>query len=314
MNVVGLNQHYYRSMKSLLSAFVACLIGIASVNAQQIPDLNFKPDVGHPAYPKSKGPVIILDEAHINFHTIGGRYAPFANILTNDGYVMKAGKEKFTADYLSAAKILAIANAVGDTGEWKLPTRFAFSEEEVRVVEAWVRDGGSLFLIADHMPCAGAAANLAAAFGFNFINGFAFRKDERPEIFSRTSHNLSENPITQGSNHAERIDSIQLFTGSAFLPPPAATVITSLNDGYVIELPSVAWKFGDTSPKMSGMGFANGAMVKHGKGRVVVFGEAAMFSAQLAGPDKEPMGMNQRSAKQNPQFLLNVIHWLDGKM
>ena len=45
-----------------------------------------------------------------------------------------------------------------------------------------------------------------------------------------------------------------------------------------------------------------------------IFGEAAMFTAQLQGPEKNPMGMNQPSAKQNPQFLLNTIHWLDGRL
>jgi hypothetical protein len=47
-----------------------------------------------------------------------------------------------------------------------------------------------------------------------------------------------------------------------------------------------------------------------GKGRVAVFGEAAMFSAQLAGPQKMPIGMNSPDATQNYQLLLNVIHWL----
>src|SRR4029453_17380278 len=55
-----------------------------------------------------------------------------------------------------------------------------------------------------------------------------------------------------------------------------------------------------------------GAVLTFGKGRVAVFGEAAMFSAQLAGPDKEPMGMNASVAKNNPQFLINVMHWLAG--
>jgi hypothetical protein len=43
---------------------------------------------------------------------------------------------------------------------------------------------------------------------------------------------------------------------------------------------------------------------------LAVFGEAAMFSAQLAGPQKRPMGMNVPRAKQNCQLLLNVMHWL----
>jgi hypothetical protein len=62
------------------------------------------------------------------------------------------------------------------------------------------------------------------------------------------------------------------------------------------------------------MHFANGAMRQYGKGRVVVFGEAAMFTAQVQGPQKRKMGMNLPTAKQNPQLLLNIIHWLDGKL
>jgi len=49
-----------------------------------------------------------------------------------------------------------------------------------------------------------------------------------------------------------------------------------------------------------------------GRGRVAVFGEAAMFTAQVSGPERRPMGMNTPTAAQNPQFLLNVMHWLAG--
>jgi len=49
-----------------------------------------------------------------------------------------------------------------------------------------------------------------------------------------------------------------------------------------------------------------------GEGRVAFFGEAAMFSAQLAGLPGQPMGMNNPAAAENVQFLLNVIHWLSG--
>lgn len=50
--------------------------------------------------------------------------------------------------------------------------------------------------------------------------------------------------------------------------------------------------------------------MKYGKGRIVIFGEAAMFTAQLQGKNK--MGMNTKSASQNAQFLLNTLHWLNG--
>jgi hypothetical protein len=45
---------------------------------------------------------------------------------------------------------------------------------------------------------------------------------------------------------------------------------------------------------------------------VAVFGEAAMFTAQVSGANRRPMGMNDPGAPENAQFLLNVLHWLTG--
>ena len=47
-------------------------------------------------------------------------------------------------------------------------------------------------------------------------------------------------------------------------------------------------------------------------GRVVFLGEAAMFSAQVSGPERNPMGMNDPRAPQDAQFCLNVVRWLTG--
>ncbi len=35
-----------------------------------------------------------------------------------------------------------------------------------------------------------------------------------------------------------------------------------------------------------------------------------MFSAQRAGPQAMPVGMNAPDAEQNAQFALNVLQWL----
>ncbi|MBK7474909.1 MAG: hypothetical protein IPI11_02400 [Haliscomenobacter sp.] len=40
-------------------------------------------------------------------------------------------------------------------------------------------------------------------------------------------------------------------------------------------------------PRRSGRQLVNGAMMSYGKGRIVVMGEAAMFSAQLAGAQRQ---------------------------
>jgi len=49
------------------------------------------------------------------------------------------------------------------------------------------------------------------------------------------------------------------------------------------------------------------------EGRIAVFGDATMFSAQLSSEDM-PIGMNSPESKENIQFLLNVLHWLTGKL
>ncbi len=52
-----------------------------------------------------------------------------------------------------------------------------------------------------------------------------------------------------------------------------------------------------------------GALLRRGRGRVAVFGEAAAFTAQL-GPNARPTGMNHPDAPHNARFLRNVMRWL----
>lgn len=288
------------------------LFGTIAAYAQQIADSTFSPAIEKPEYAPGQGPVITLDEAHFNFHTLHGRYKAFGDLLTRDGYRLAAGKEKFSATSLKNTKILAIANALAENDDWKLPTRPAFTEEEVAAVKLWVEAGGRLLLIADHMPCAGAAATLASAFGFTFYNGFAMKKGM--ELFYRANSNLHATAVTNGRSAREQVDTIRIFTGQGFKVPTGATVFTSLDNTYTLLLPEEAWEFNESTERMACEGLAHGAYMKVGKGRVVMIGEAAMFSAQLAGPDRNKMGMNHPTAKNNPQLLLNIIHWLDGRI
>jgi hypothetical protein len=80
--------------------------------------------------------------------------------------------------------------------------------------------------------------------------------------------------------------------------------------GSVSLEPDKAWDFKPETPRKPIDGWCQGALFNAGKGRVAVFGEAAMFTAQLAGPQKRPMGMNVLVADQNHRLLLNVLHWL----
>ena len=300
----------------LILAVTACGIG-RGARAQQVSDPDFKPPIAQPAYPVGRGPVVLLDEAHHNFHTAAGRYLPFAELLRRDGYVVRASAGKFTKEYLKTGSVLVIANALhernGD-GDWSLPTPSAFTDEEIAAVADWVKAGGALFLIADHMPMAGAAAQLALTFGFRYSNGFAVDgTSQGPMIFKLSDGSLKEHAITRGRRgRAEQVDAVATFTGSAFQAPKDAQSLFVLGDGVQSLEPAVAWQFDAQTKRIPVKGWLQGATLGFGKGRVAVFGEAAMFSAQLGGPERRPLGMNAPIARQNPQFLLNVMHWLSG--
>lgn len=288
-----------------------CIVLFHRTSAQQIADTLFSPVIPKPAYSADNGSVVLIDEAHENFHKVNGRFKPFASVLRKDGYRVGGLATPFTNESLSRAKILVIANALhaSNLGNWKLPTPSAFTDDEIVSLNAWVKNGGSLFLIADHMPMPGAAEKLAASFGFKFYNCFARKKKGGADIFT-SDNGLKENTLTRGTTAEEKVTSLQSFTGQAFEIPAAAVPVIVLNDDYEILLPEVAWEFNKDTPTTDATGKVQGAFMKYGAGRIVVFGEAAMFSAQTANGNK--FGMNAPTASQNVQFLLNVIHWLDG--
>ncbi len=300
-------------MHKTITPLILFLLLLLSVSAfaQQVADTLYNPIILNPAYVNAQGPVVLIDEAHGNFHTMSGRFKPFARLLEKDGYVVRASAEPFTKDQLHAGKILVIANALhpDNLQRWTLPTPSAFTETEINVVNEWVNEGGCLFLIADHMPFPGAAEALAASFGFKFYNGFAMKKGGGKDIFS-IGEGLIENVITNGRDKKEAVTSLQSFAGQAFEIPNGAHPITTLNSTYQMLMPQTAWVFTKDTPATSAENLVQGAYMNYGKGRVVVFGEAAMFTAQLQGKSK--VGMNVKSAAQNFQFVLNVIHWLDG--
>ncbi len=294
-----------RSLLSLL--FFIPLIGIA----QQLADPEFNPTVSNPAYSQGKGPVVLIDEAHHNFHTMEGRFSAFAKLLEKDGYTVKASEEVVTKEQLDKGKIFVVSNALhaSNVETWTLPTPHAFTDSEVEAINEWVKEGGSLFLIADHMPFPGAAENLATSFGFKFYNGFAMKKGGGKDIFT-PGQGLIENVLTVGRSEDEAVTSLQSFTGQAFEIPTNAKPVIVLDSTYELKMPQTAWEFSENTQVISAENFVQGAYMTYGKGRIVVFGEAAMFTAQVQGRNK--VGMNQKSASQNAQFLLNVFHWLDG--
>jgi hypothetical protein len=303
-----------------LFAVLIAILTLASspAYAQQVADTSFNPPLKKPAYPQGRGPVVLIDEAHFNFHTATGRYLAFAELLRRDGYMVQASKARFSRESLKAGKILVIANALSERNQtnWSPPWDPGFTDEEVAAVREWVKGGGALMLMVDHLPMPAIADKLALAFGIRFSNGYALDPNARgPMVFKLSDGLLKDHPITRGRSVDERVDSVATFTGSAFRIDKGGVPLLVFGPKIVSYLLST---FGEQitaeTPHIPVGGWCQGAVMRVGKGRVAVFGEAAMFSAQLAGPNRQPMGMNAPIAAQNPQFLLNVLHWLSGRL
>jgi hypothetical protein len=244
-------------------------------------------------------------------------------------------RKPFSAKSLKGVDVLVISNALHERNEedWSLPAPSAFTKDEIAALHGWVEKGGCLFLIVDHPPFPAAAGELAKAFGVEFINGHATAghwKQNRGEDSFELKTGLKECTITRGRSNAEKVTKVVTYAGSAFKPPKGAIPVMEFgpksesqerkaDDKGKIEMRTVPIE-----------GWCQGAVLKVGKGRVAVFGEAAMFSAQqspgvvwswqinlggsmtfrmqLMGPER--FGMNAPEAKQNHQLLLNVMHWL----
>jgi hypothetical protein len=307
-------------MRSLLPATaVALFLTLTACHKHSViqqADLSFEPPIPRPAYAEGQGPVVQIDEAHFNFHTADGRYAPFAKLLRRDGYVVQPLAETATADSLGRGDVYVIANAIAqsDQGGWKLPQGQAFTAAEVEAIRSWVEQGGSLLLIADHMPFPAAVEELAAAFDIYFVNGYLYDGEGESKLQFTPDSGLGNHPIIDGREPAERVDSVRSFTGQAFRADREVSPLMTVPPGSFLRLPSEAWVFKPDTPTLPAGGMLQGAVFDYGKGRVAVFGEAAMFSAQeqIGGEERKLMGMNRPDAEQNPQFLLNVMHWLSG--
>jgi hypothetical protein len=291
---------------------------------QQVVDSEFKATVDRPAY-KANGPTVAIDEAHSNFHTAAGQYRPFANLLTADGYRVVASTQKFAPGVLDGISVLVVANANAQNF-----TDSVFTETECDVVRDWVRAGGSLLLIADHAPFGTSAANLGARFGISMGKGWVFEPTPSSVTtqltFSRENGLLGVHPILQGRDSPEEIRTIKTFTGQSIGGPVDATLL--------LKLPSTAREAAltddlDAEARARSTGAAVGSRSKavgeraqgiamtFGRGRIAVFGEAAMFSAQVVTlPDGDRQvvfkaGMNA-PGNDNRQLALNVLHWLTG--
>ena len=254
---------------------------------------------------------MLFDEAHHNIHRATRTYAPFAELLGNDGYRVRRTSQAFSQQRLEDVDIVVIANALGRN---ERNDDHALSEMECDALVAWIRRGGSLLLITDHYPTGSAVRNLAHRLGVSMSGGVTEDSVSYDHTFD-PSHiifdSLPVHPITRG------VDRVLTFTGQSLGVPDGGIALLPLRATAIDRAPSprversgndvrVHVEYGPASPAQ---GRAQAIAMALGHGRVVVLGEAAMASAQLSAYDQSPFGMNV-PGYDNRRFVLNVMHWL----
>lgn len=322
----------------------ALLVALAVANAAQaqvqVPDSAYVPRVEKPAFTK-RHPVVMVDEAHHNYFTAKGYYRGLTALLEADGMRVVPGVQPFSPALLKNCDVLVVADARGAArADVPAARNSAFRPLECDVVRDWVRQGGSLLLVADSSPYASAMDSLARRFGVDMAKGYTV--DTRrvdPEmnnqgciVFRRDQGALGDHVILRGRGRNERVDRVASFSGQSLAGPPGSRGLLLLGPSSW-DVPFTSDARRETDPRLRAkadtssvprtpgsapaMGRFQGLAFGFGRGRVVVLGDGAMLTAQSLlgdearrrGRDRLRIGLN-RPDLDNERFALNVARWL----
>jgi hypothetical protein len=133
------------------------------------------------------------------------------------------------------------------------------------------------------------------------------KEGNHPDYFSLENVRLQKHPMLEGE-----IQSVTTFTGSAFRYPEEAELILRFKEGDISLEPEVAWQFADTTKTIDLENYAQGALMNYGKGKLAVFGEAAMFTARDITDENGTfkVGFNSRLAPNNQRFAVRLMRYL----
>lgn len=267
-----------------------------------------------PAYASDAGPRVWFDTTHWNPSISEGRYHGVANLLRADGYRILPTRIAFDALPREPYDILLVVTpyASDPATDRAGAARPVFTDTESDSLQAWVRRGGRLLLVAGHEPSGAALANLAQRFGLELRNGTAMDADSTNTWagcpgclkFTRANGLLRAHPITVGRDSSERLDAVISAVGQSLRGPPGSHPLLALGPTAFDVVAS-----GDTIPAR---GRAQALALSFGSGRLVVIGDGSILTGFTYGPENPRFRRWWPQDPNNRQFTLNVMHWLTG--
>lgn len=146
-----------------------------------------------------------------------------------------------------------------------------------------------------------------------FNRAGAYAGDTTPYITTFTGHSFDAQEITGTTLHpllwfGDGPYTVLTEAQDAYFGPTAAesdnnTLVSLLTTGHV---PDFVVPVVDATEKLQA------AIVEYGMGKVAFFGEAGMFTAQIAADGVTKMGINNTQAQHNWKFIINLMRYLDG--
>lgn len=275
-------------------------------HAKILGDSTFSPKVNSPAFRVSH-PILCIAHGHHNLAIDDGRYSPIIGLLKSDGYQIKPINSVFSLSSLKVCKILYTSAARSISRDHKEMNSSAFSVQEIVALKHWVNEGGGLLVATDHPNMAQASEALVEAFGVSgsqttvkdAVNTIPELNDSGVIVF-KVNPVEDEIGILKGRNKSEQIRKVTFFDGQS-LASTKGVLLLPFQESAQEEL-------SDHSIRKA-TGRAGVVVIRHGNGRVVITGDATVFTSKVESSTGQKLGIN-REGSDNVQFAINTFHWL----
>ena len=227
--------------------------------------------------------LVLFDQSHGElFSPMNSRpmdYSEFASLFEKEGFTMKIQSKPFSAADLAKASAFIISGSFQ-----------TFTPEEIKTLEAFVRNGGKLIMLLHVAPL---VADVCQAFHIDVTNAIIHEQDK-----ARVIENSDENfYLTDFVPHSlfYGVKKIGVFgvwgllaedNSARILGQTSSSAFADLNKNKRLDAADPVQAFGII------------ALASAGKGKVLVCGDDALFTNQFIG------------TADNRKFGLNVVRWI----